>query len=81
MAVVKDKFELNLTSNPNVNDTMCGVYAICTHKLRNYVRLFRATCNEWRHDSDSDSGALLSDLKVISRAEEHIGLTVESLQG
>jgi len=58
---------------------MCRFYAIYTHKLRNYVRLLSATCNEWRHDSDS--GALLSDTKVRSWAEEDLGLTVESSQG
>jgi len=45
----------------------------------NYVRLFSATCNEWRHDSDS--GVLLSDMKVRSWAEKDLGLTVESPQG
>ena len=77
--LVKDKFKRNLTSNHNVNGTMCGVYANYTRKLRNYVRLFSAMRNEWRHDSDS--GALLSNTKVRSWAEEELDLTVESSQG
>ena len=40
--LVKDKLNINLSSNHNVNGTMCDVYAIYTYKLRNYVRLFNA---------------------------------------
>ena len=76
IVLLKDKFKLNLTSNHNVNGNMCSVYAVNSHKLQNYVRLFSATCNEWHHDSDS--GALLSHMKVRSWAEEDLGLTVES---
>ena len=77
--VVKDRSQLNLTSNRNVNGTMCGVYAICTRTLQSYVTFFSASCNEWHHDSDS--GALVSDMMVRSQAEEDFGLTVKSIQG
>jgi hypothetical protein len=67
VVLVKDKFKLNLTSNHNVNGTMCGVHAIYTHKLRNYLRLFSATCNECRHDSDSEAFTVRYEGEIMGR--------------